>query len=60
MIYYPRGMHQQTAFASIHDQQVCDCAVSAIFAAGCWPATFSLYYPRRTDQVVDAILKEVQ
>ena len=33
MIYYPRGMHQQTAFASIHDQQVCDCAVSAVLCS---------------------------
>lgn len=61
MIYYPRGMHQQTAFASIHDQQVCDCAVSADLCSRVLALPLSPYITREEqDQVVDAILKEVQ
>ena len=61
MIYYPRGMHQQTAFASIHDQQVCDCAISAGLCSRVLALPLSPYITREEqDQVVDAILKEVR
>ena len=61
MIYYPRGMHQQTAFASIQAQQVCGCTASADLCSRVLALPLSPYITREEqDQVIDAILKEIQ
>lgn len=61
MIYYPRGMHQQTAFASIQVQQVCGCTASADLCSRVLALPLSPYITRtEQDQVIDAILKEIQ
>ena len=61
MIYYPRGMHQQTAFASIQAQQVCGCTASADLCSRVLALPLSPYITRtEQDQVIDAILTEIQ
>lgn len=60
MIYYPKGMSQQTALAVYRPWQVCDCRVSRSLCSRVLSLPLSPYITREEqDEVVEAVLQEL-